>query len=352
MLKKIFRWHGEDDPVTLQYIKQIPGVEGVVTSLYSLPLGQVWPMDEMKSKIAAANAHGLKLEMVDSFRINEDIKLGKPNRDEIIENYCTNIRNLADCGIKVICYTFMPIFNATRTTMDYELEDGSRVLHFDMDIVKNCDPSDASKMMPGVGETQEAERIRELLKEYEGVTEEDLWRNYEYFLKKVIPVAEEVGVRMAVHPDDPPYSVFGIPRIVKNAEDLRRISEIIDSPANGFTLCVGSLGETHTNNVPEIIREFAPKGKIIFVHFRNVKIEENGSFYESGHLTEDGSIDMGEVMRALYECDYDGYIRPDHGRGIWGEEGNPGYGLYDRALGIAYINGLWEGLDRAYKSKK
>ena len=353
MMKKIFRWHGEKDPVSLDYIAQIPGVEGIVTSLYNLPLGEIWPMDEVKELMAAAKKRGLKLEVVDSFRIHEDIKLGKPTRDKIIKNYCINIRNLAACGIKVLCYTFMPIFNATRTKMDYELPDGSKVLYFDLEVVKNADPKDASKMMPGVGESTEAERISKLVKEYESVTEEELWENYGYFLKKIIPVAEEAGVQMAVHPDDPPYSVFGVPRIVKNAEDMRRLVNIVDSPANGFTLCVGSLGETPTNDVPAIVREFAPLGKIIFVHFRNVKLEENGNFYESGHLTEDGSIDMGEVMKALYESNYDGYIRPDHGRAIWGENGgNPGYGLYDRALGIAYINGLWEGIAKASQNNK
>lgn len=349
-MKKIFRWHGENDPVSLDYIAQIPGVEGIVTSLYNLPLGEIWPVDEIRKLMDEAKKRGLKLEVVDSFRINEDIKLGKPTRDKLIENYCTNIRNLSSCGIKVICYTYMPVFNATRTEMDYELPDGSRVLRFDMKKIKDAKPSDASRMMPGVGESRKAENIRKLVKEYEGITEEDLWRNYEYFLKRIIPVAESVGVKMAVHPDDPPYSVFGLPRILKNREDLRRLSQLIDSPSNTFTLCVGSLGEDPNNDVPEIIREFVPKGKIAFVHFRNIKLEEDGSFYESGHFTEDGSIDMGEVMKALYDCNYKGYIRPDHGRGIWGEYGgNPGYGLFDRALGVAYINGLWEGIAKASK---
>lgn len=344
-MKKIFRWHGENDLIPLKYIAQIPGIEGIVTSLYNLPLGQLWPMDKIKKLQLKAKEYGLKLEVVDSFRIHEDIKLGKPSRDELIPNYCENIRNLAKCGIKLICYNFMPVFDWTRTEMNYSLPDGSNTLAFDTKTVKNIDPSKGIEL-PGWGTNYKSEVLSKLLKEYEKISEEELWQNFDYFLKKVIPVAEEAGISMAIHPDDPPFPIFGLPRIMKNAEDMKRLINFMDSPANGLTICTGSLGSSPKNDIPAIIREFGAKNKVKFVHFRNVKLMENGDFYETGHYTKAGSLDMAEIMKALYDVKFDGYIRPDHGRMIWGEAGVPGYGLYDRALGMAYINGLYEGIKK------
>lgn len=349
MFKMIFRWHGEGDPISLEYIKQIPGLYGIVTSLYKLPLGEIWPVDAIKDYMTQAEAYGLKLEVVDSFRIHEDIKLGKPNRDKLIPNYCQNIRNLAACGIKIVCYNFMPVFDWTRTNMTYQLEDGSNTLSFDMDTVNNVDPKKGIDL-PGWGTNYKPEVLQALLAEYADVSEEQLWKNCEYFLERIIPVAEEVGIKMALHADDPPRSIFGLPRVLKNVEDHRRLLDFIDSPANGLTICTGSLGSDLNNDVPGMIREFGKRGRVHFVHARNVMVNEKGDFYESGHQTCSGSLDMAEIMKALYEIGFDGYMRPDHGRMIWGETGIPGYGLYDRALGIAYLNGLWEGIAKIKNS--
>ncbi len=348
-LKKIIRWHGEKDPIPLLYYKQIPGIEGVVTSLYNLPLGQIWPLEKLKMLKIQVEKIGLTLEVVDSFRIHEDIKLGKPTRDALIENYKVNIRNLAKLGIKLICYNFMPLFDWTRTEMEHQLPDGSNTLALKMSIVKKIVPEKGINL-PGWGTNYPPEKLKEFLKEYENITEEILWENCSYFLKKILPVAEEVGIKMAIHPDDPPYSVFGLPRIMKNANDIRRLVNLSNSPANGLTICTGSLASGPGNDIPAIIREF--KDKIYFCHFRNVKLEKNGDFYESGHFSDTGNNDMFEIMKALHDIKFDGYIRPDHGRMIWGEKAIPGYGLYDRALGVAYINGLWEAIDKIEKGKK
>jgi mannonate dehydratase len=201
-------------------------------------------------------------------------------------------------------------------------------------------------MLPG-WEPDRLADVRRLFEAYADVDEAKLAANMEYFITAIMPTCEEFDVRMAVHPDDPPWPIFGLPRIVRNAEDLRRIESFHDSPYNGFTLCTGSLGENPENDVPAILREFIGKGKAPFVHARNILHTGPGQFHESAHLSSEGSLDMYEVMRALAESGFDGYVRPDHGRDIWGERGRPGYGLHDRALGIAYLNGLWEAITKA-----
>lgn len=345
-MKVIFRWHGPNDPVSLEHINQIPGLYGIVSSLYTLPLGTPWPAEQLLTIKNEAAKYGLKFELVDSFRIHEDIKLGKPNRDQLIDEYLSNLRVLAKCGIKLVCYNFMPVFDWTRTDLNYELPDGSNTLVFDMATIKSIDPKKGIDLS-GWGTKYPPEKLQQLLSEYSSMTDEDLWKNLEYFLHRVIPVAKELGIVLACHPDDPPIPMFGLPRILKNVEDLRRLMSIVDDPANGLTLCSGSLGSDKNNDVPAIISEFAQKGRLHFVHFRNVKLSDNGDFYESAHLTQCGSLDMGSIMKALYDANYTGYIRPDHGRMIWGETGVPDYGLYDRALGIMYIQGLWEGIANA-----
>lgn len=341
----IFRWHGDQDPISLEKINQIPGLYGIVTSLYKLPLGEIWPMDILQEYKKKAAEYGLTLEVVDSFRIHEDIKLGKPNRDTLIPNYCENIRNLAKIGIKLICYNFMPVFDWTRTQMEYALPDGSHTLAFDEKTIENIDWKKGIDL-PGWGTNIEPKRLQELLAEYSQVTEEQMWDNLKYFLERVLPVCEEVGIKLGLHPDDPPRPIFGLPRICKNLEDLQHLIDLVPSPANGLTICTGSLGSVAGNDVPAIIRHFGKQGKIFFVHARNVKLFENGDFYESGHTSASGSLDMEAVMEALYDTGFDGYLRPDHGRMIWGETGVPGYGLYDRALGIMYLQGLWEAITK------
>ncbi len=348
-MKMTFRWYGDSDPVTLDYIRQIPGMSGIVSAVYDVPVGEVWPVETIAALKKKIESHGLAFEVIESVPVHEDIKLGKPTRDKLIANYCQTLRNLAQCGLKVVCYNFMPVFDWTRTDLEMTLPDGSKTLSFDVATVNKIDPSEGIHL-PGWDASYKPEELKALLAEYAKVDEEALWANLEYFLKKVIPVAAEVGIKMAIHPDDPPRPIFGLPRIVKNRADLERLLKIVDNAANGLTLCSGSLGADCKNHIADMVREFAGKKRIHFAHLRNVKVTEAGDFYETGHRSEDGSLDMGEIVKAYYEAGFDGYVRPDHGRMIWGETGKPGYGLYDRALGAVYLNGLWEGIAKGKKT--
>lgn len=342
-MKMTFRWFGRDDPVSLDYIRQIPGMYGIVSAIYDVPVGEVWPPEKIVELKDTVHAAGLAIDVIESVPVHEDIKLGKPSRDALISNYARTLRNLGAAGIKVVCYNFMPVFDWTRTTLAKCLPDGSTTLAFDVDTVASINPDDGIQL-PGWDTSYDAGQLRALLAEYASCSEERLWANLEYFLQRVIPVAEEAGIRMAIHPDDPPRPIFGLPRIVKNRADLERVLSIVDSPANGLTLCSGSLGADTANDVAAMVREFAARGCIPFAHMRNVKVNDKGDFHETAHRTADGSLDMAAIMQAYSDADYTGYIRPDHGRMIWGETGKPGYGLYDRALGAVYLNGLWEGI--------
>lgn len=349
-----FRWYGSnDDPIKLQAIKQIPGTTQVVGALFDIPVGEVWPKEKIAALKAEVEAAGLKLEVIESVNIHDDIKIGLPSRDQYIENYKTTIRNLAEYGIKVICYNFMPIFDWVRTNLAYELPDGSTDLAFEHrfvegdpeDIIKSVEKDSNGYVLPG-WEPERLAEVKHLFKAYQSVDEQKLAENLDYFLNAILPTCEEVGIKMAIHPDDPPRPLFGLPRIMKNRDDMLRIEKMYESPNNGFTLCTGSLGENPDNDVPAIIREFVGRNKVPFVHARNIKFMTDGDFHESAHLSSEGSLDMFEIMKALHDSHFDGYIRPDHGRMIWGEVGRPGYGLYDRALGITYLNGLWEAIDK------
>ena len=344
-MKMTFRWYGESDPVSLKYIRQIPGMSGIVSAIYDVPVGEIWPIDKLLALRDTINAAGLEFEVVESIPVHEDIKLGKPGRDRLIANFQQNIRNCAAVGVKVVCYNFMPVFDWTRTEMAKELPDGSFTLAFDADAVARIDP-EMGIALPGWDASYKPEELRNLLAEYKNVGEEVLWCNLEYFLKAIIPVAVEAGVKMAMHPDDPPRPIFGLPRIVKNRDDLARLLAIVDTPANGLTLCSGSLGADPGNDIEALVREFGGMGRIHFGHLRNVKVEADGTFYESTHRSSDGSLDMAAIVKAYHDVGFTGYWRPDHGRMIWGETGKPGYGLYDRALGAVYLNGLWEAVSK------
>jgi len=344
-MKMTFRWYGDNDPVRLEYIRQIPGMHGIVSAIYDVPVGEVWPVAKLAALRDRIEAAGLRFEVVESVPVHEDIKLGKPTRDRLIANFQQNIRHCAAVGIKVICYNFMPVFDWTRTEMAKELPDGSFTLAFDAAAVAKIDPEQGIAL-PGWDTSYKPEELRHLLAEYRSVDEEALWRNLEFFLRRIVPVAEEAGVRMAMHPDDPPRPIFGLPRIVKNHDDLVRLTGIVDSPANGITLCSGSLGADLCNDVPALVRKFGGMGRVHFGHVRNVAVQPDGTFYESAHLSCEGSLDLAEIIRAYHDVGFDGYLRPDHGRMIWGETGKPGYGLYDRALGAVYINGLWEAVSK------
>jgi len=347
-MRMTFRWFGEgNDTVPLRYIRQIPGVEGIVWSLHDVPAGDEWPMDKILEVKRQAEAAGLHIDVVESVNIHEDIKLGLPSRDLYIDNYKKTIAKLATVGVKVICYNFMPIFDWLRTDLHKEMEDGSTALFYEKSRIADIDPFDlvksinenSSLTMPG-WEPERLQHLTSLFEAYRGVTEEKLWENVEYFLKEIIPVAEEHNIRMAIHPDDPPWSIFGLPRIMTCQENFRKFLKLYDSPYNGITLCSGSLGANGDNDIIAMIHEFADR--IPFAHIRNVRRYDNGDFIESSHRTEDGSVDIAGIVSAYHEIGFTGYARPDHGRHIWDEQCRPGYGLYDRALGIMYLWGVWD----------
>ncbi|MDN7496549.1 MULTISPECIES: mannonate dehydratase [Burkholderia] len=344
-MKMSFRWYGDADPVSLQYIRQIPGVTQIVSAVYDEPVGEVWPLAKIEALKARIEAAGLHFEVVESVPVHEDIKLGKPSRDRLIANYQQTLRHLAAAGIRVVCYNFMPVFDWTRTELAKTLEDGSTCLAFSTAEVERIDPAEGISL-PGWDSSYQPGQLQALLAEYREIDEARLWANLEYFLKAIVPVAAECGIRMAIHPDDPPRPIFGLPRIVKNRDDLARILKAVDHPANGLTLCSGSLGAGPQNDVEALVREFGAMGRIHFAHIRNVKITPEGDFEESAHLSSCGSLDIAAIVKAYHDTGFTGYVRPDHGRMIWGETGKPGYGLYDRALGAVYLNGLWEALQK------
>ncbi len=344
-VKMSFRWYGDADPVSLQYIRQIPGVTQIVSAVYDEPVGDVWPLAKIEALKARIEAAGLRFEVVESVPVHEDIKLGKPSRDRLIANYQQTLRHLAAAGIRVVCYNFMPVFDWTRTELAKTLEDGSTCLAFSTAEVERIDPAEGISL-PGWDSSYQPGQLQALLAEYREIDEARLWANLEYFLKAIVPVAAECGIRMAIHPDDPPRPIFGLPRIVKNRDDLARILKAVDHPANGLTLCSGSLGAGPQNDVEALVREFGAMGRIHFAHIRNVKITPEGDFEESAHLSSCGSLDIAAIVKAYHDTGFTGYVRPDHGRMIWGETGKPGYGLYDRALGAVYLNGLWEALQK------
>lgn len=347
-----FRWYGRLDKIPLSYIRQIPGMKNIVSALYHIPVGEVWPYGDIAELKRQIEDTGLLFKTVESVNVHEDIKLGLPTRDRYIENYCTTLKNLARAGVSVVCYNFMPVFDWTRTDLAKVLPDGSTALSYDEKVLRGLNPEVLVEEMekgsngfelPGWEKERLAE-IKRLFELYQDVNEEKLFANLKYFLEGIIPTAQECGIKMAIHPDDPPWSVFGLPRIVISKENLERIVCMVDSPSNGLTLCSGSLGANPANDIVEIFRYFGKMGKIHFAHVRNIKIQEPGVFHETAHKSDDASLDMFGIMKALYETGFDGPIRPDHGRMIWDEDGRPGYGLYDRALGAVYLSGLWDAM--------
>jgi mannonate dehydratase len=343
-MEMTFRWFGETDSIPLSHVRQIPGVTGVVSALYDVPVGEAWSRDGLDRLAQSVDDAGLHLSVIESVPVHEDIKLGRPTRDRLIENYSESIREIGEAGVRVLCYNFMPIFDWTRTDLAMRLEDGSTALAYDDADLARIDLSKGTGDLPGWGAAYDAPTLAALLDAYRAVNEQRLWENLAYFLDAVVPVAESVGVRMAIHPDDPPWRIFGLPRIITSSAALERLVKIVDSPANGITFCTGSLGADPANDLPAMARRFSRAGRINFVHARNVKVTGPHQFHETPHPGKFGDVDMRKVLGALREGGFDGPMRPDHGRMIWGEKGRPGYGLYDRALGATYLQGLWEGL--------
>ncbi len=353
-MQMTLRWFGDKfDSVKLWQIRQIPGVTGVITTLYDIPAGDVWPLERIEALQKEVRDAGLEIAGIESVNIHDDIKIGKPSRDKYIENYIVTLENLAKCGIKLVCYNFMPVFDWTRTDLAKVRPDGGTVLAYDQKVVDTIDPqtffdktNDSSNgyVMPG-WEPERLAHVKELFEAYKDVTEDKLFENLVYFLKAIQPTCEKHGIKMAIHPDDPAWPVFGLPRIITSKEKILKVMKAVDSPFNGLTFCAGSFGTNPNNDLPGIIR--ALPGRVHFAHVRNLHHFAPGVFEEAAHLSTDGSFDMYEIVRALYETGFDGPIRPDHGRAIWGEVSMPGYGLYDRALGAEYILGLWEAVEKS-----
>ena len=344
-MKMTFRYYGKSDPVTLTAISQIPTVRSIVSAVYDVPAGGVWSRESIAALKADAEAHGLSFEVVESVPVPEDIKLGNEKAAALIENYCENVRRLGEAGVKCICYNFMPVFDWLRSELHRPAADGSNSLAYDEQTVLAMNPAKGGLSLPGWDESYTVEGLRDLLAQYADMTEEKLWKNLQTFLEAVIPVAHEAGVNMAIHPDDPPWGIFGLPRIITCEKNLDRFLKLVDMKENGLTFCTGSLGADPANDLVRMAGKYADR--IHFAHIRNIKHTGERRFHETAHPTEYGSLDIYGIMKALHDHGFDGYIRPDHGRMIWGEDGKPGYGLYDRALGATYLSGLWEAIDKA-----
>ena len=343
-MKMSFRHYGKSDPVTLEQISQIPAVYSIVSACYDTPPGEVWKRESIQEIKNDANRRGLAFEVVESVPVPEDIKLGAKNSPQLIDNFCENIRRLSQAGVRGICYNFMPVFDWLRSELERPMPDGSNSLAYDEKTVLSMDPRKGDLALPGWDQSYTKDQLGQLLKKYEDIDEEKLFSNLGYFLEAVIPVAHECKVNMAIHPDDPPWGMFGLPRIITNEKNLSRMLKIVDLPENGLTFCTGSLGANPDNDLISMIHSFGDR--IHFAHVRNIKITGKRQFHETAHPTACGSLDIYGILKALHEEKFDGYMRPDHGRMIWGEKGRYGYGLYDRALGAMYLSGLWEAIDK------
>ena len=351
-MQMTFRWYGEgNDSVTLEQIKQIPGVTGIVWALHHKQPGEIWEPEEIAAEKARIEAAGFNIDVVELVNIHDDIKIGRPTRDLYIENYKTTLRNLADAGVKVVTYNFMPVFDWTRTDLFHPLADGSTAMFYQKNLIKE-DPMEMANYilegckgytMPG-WEPERMAKLKELFDAYAPVTKEKLWENLKYFLEAIMPTCEETGIKMAIHQDDPPWDIFGLPRLLVDKESIDYFLKLVDHPNNCLCVCSGSLGSNPKNDVADIVRTYCDR--IAFAHIRNVKHFDNGDFSEVSHRDCDGDVGILNIIKAYHDCGYTGYIRPDHGRHIWNEQCRPGYGLYDRALGIMYLLGAWDLLDK------
>ena len=302
-MEMTLRWYGSKfDTVTLKQIRQIPGVTGVITTLYDTQPGEVWSRERIAALKEEVAASGLHISGIESVNIHDAIKTGSPERDMYIDNYIETLENLGNESIA----------GDTNGTI-----------------------------MPG-WEPERMAKIKELFDMYKDIDDEKLFENLKYFLERIMPVCNKYDINMALHPDDPAWSVFGLPRIIINKANILRMMAMVDDPHNGVTFCSGSYGTNLENDLPDMIRSL--KGRIHFAHVRNLKFNSPTDFEEAAHLSTDGTFDMYEIMKALYDIGFEGPVRPDHGRMIWDEVAMPGYGLYDRALGATYLNGLWEAI--------
>lgn len=349
-MQMTMRWFGSKfDTVQLSQIKQTCYATGVISTLYEKMPGEVWSLNEILALKKEIEDAGLTLSGIESVNVSDAIKSGSAGRDKDIEAYIETLKNLGEADIHMVCYNFMPVFDWTRTELARKRPDGSTVMAYNQAAIEKINPSEMfdaissdmnGTVMPG-WEPERMSKIKELFALYREVDEEALFRNLKYFLEAIMPVCDRYGINMAIHPDDPAWSVFGLSRIINSKANILRVMKMVDNPHNGLTMCTGSLGSSTKNDLPDIIRSL--KGRIHFAHVRNLRFNDGERDYEeAAHLSSDGNLDLHAIIKALYEIGFDGPIRPDHGRMIWGEVAMPGYGLYDRALGAAYLCGLWE----------
>jgi mannonate dehydratase len=386
-MEQTWRWFGPDDVVQLNQIRQA-GTSGIVTALHHIPYGVIWSVEEIEARkalIAADSSLGLRWSVVESLPVHESIKIGEGNLDGLFDNYRQSLRNLAQCGVTTICYNFMPLLDWTRTELAHPLPGGGTALKFNAheyaafdcfmlerpgaeaehseDVVTRArawfmGATEGQKQkllasimagLPGAFDRYDIPGLRRMLDRYRDITLEQLRENLARFLREVIPVAEEVGMRMCIHPDDPPRPLLGLPRVVSNAEDLAFITGAVDSVANGITLCSGSLGANPANDVPAIARRFS--SRIHFAHLRNVTKEADGSFMEADHLG--GDTDMVSLVQVLLEEQKRRLdageerwripMRPDHGHELLDDVGkptHPGYPVIGRLKGLAELRGV------------